>query len=103
MAEEEILKLRERCRKIFSILSGPVKCSIRKIGELAKIPKSSVHRHAKAIEKRNRYPESSFWEISEGQQFLSRLIFATIFVFGIMCGAGADETFFNDMMLVFWE
>ena len=57
MAEEEILKLRERCRKIFSILSGPVKCSIRKIGELAKIPKSSVHRHAKAIEKRKGQPE----------------------------------------------
>ena len=60
MEEEEILKLRERCRKIFSILSGPVKCSVRKISELAKIPKSSVHRHAKAIEKRNLYPESSF-------------------------------------------
>ena len=41
--------------------------------------------------KKNLYPESFFGEISEGQQFLSRLIFATIFVFGIMCGVGAGR------------
>ena len=94
MAEEEILELRERCRKIFSILSCPVKYSVRKISKLAEIPKSSVHRHAKAIERRNLYPESFFWEIFEGQQFLNRLIFATIFVFGIMCGVGAGRISF---------
>jgi hypothetical protein len=92
--EEKILELRERCRKIFSILSCPVKYSVRKISKLAEIPKRSVHRHAKAIERRNLYPESFFWEISEGQQFLSRLIFATIFVFGIMCGVGAGRISF---------
>jgi hypothetical protein len=92
--EEELLELRERCRKIFSILSCPIKYSARKISKLTEIPKSSVHRHAKAIEKRNVYPESFFWEIPEGQQFLSRLIFATIFVFGIMCGVGAGRISF---------
>ena len=50
--------MRERERKIFSILSRPVKYSVRKISELAKIPKSSVHRHKKAIEKRNLYHEN---------------------------------------------
>ena len=89
-----MLEFRERCRKIFSILLCPVKYSVRKISKLTEIPKSSVHRHAKAIEKRNLYPESFFWEISEGQQFLSRLIFATIFVFGIMCGVGAGRISF---------
>ena len=86
--------MRERCRKIFAILSGPAKCSVRKIGELTGISKSSVHRHKKAIERRNRYPESFFWETSEGQLFLNKLIFATIFVFGIMCGVGADRISF---------
>jgi len=94
--EEVILESRERCRKIFSILSCPVKYSVRKISKLAKIPKSCVHRLTKAIERRNLYPESFFGEISEseGQQFLSRLIFATIFVFGIMCGVGAGRISF---------
>jgi len=91
VAEGEILELRERCRKIFSILSCPVKYSVRKISELAEIPKSSAHKHAKAIERRNLYPEPLFWEIAEGQQFLSRLIFATIFVFGIMCVVGRSR------------
>jgi len=94
VAEEEILEMGERCRKIFSVLSFSVKYSVRKISKLAEIPKSSVHRHVKAIERRNLYPESFFWEISEGQQFLSRLIFATVFVFGIMCGVGADRISF---------
>ena len=89
-----MLELRERCREIFSILSCPVKYSVRRISRLTGIPKSSAHRHAKAIEKRDLYPESFFWETSEGQQFLSRLIVATIFVFGIMCGVGAGRISF---------
>jgi hypothetical protein len=44
VVEEEILELRKRCRKIFSILSCPVKYSVRKISELVEISKSSIHR-----------------------------------------------------------
>ncbi|MBC2695507.1 MAG: hypothetical protein HF982_09595 [Desulfobacteraceae bacterium] len=65
--------MRERCRKIFSILSFPVKYSVRKISELAEIPKSSVHRHAKAIERRNLYPESFFGKSLKVNNFLADL------------------------------
>ncbi|MDL1968252.1 MAG: hypothetical protein LWW97_06815 [Deltaproteobacteria bacterium] len=58
------------------------------------ISRKKEAQHAKAIERKNLYPESFFGEISEGRQFLSRLIFATIFMFGIMHGVGAGRISF---------
>ena len=54
-----------RSRQIYSIIKLPVKYTVRKISELTNIPKSSIHRLVKAILKRNRYPESYFWETQE--------------------------------------
>ena len=52
--------------------------------------KSSVHRHLQAIGRRDRYPESSFWETEAGRNWLIRLVVATLFVFGLKRGVGAD-------------
>jgi len=79
-----------RSRQIYSILKLPVKYSIRNIAKLINIPKSSVHRLRQAILKRNQYPESYFWETEEGYHWLRILVYATIFLFGIKCGIGAE-------------
>ena len=81
--------MRSRSKKIFSALQCPVKCSIRKIGQILGISKSAVHRHKNAIEQRNRYPESHFWETQEGIAFLCRLFVGVLFLFGIKSGIGA--------------
>jgi hypothetical protein len=40
--------------------------------------------------RRNQYPESHLWEREEGYQWLCILVFATVYVFGIMRGVGAE-------------
>jgi len=81
--------MRSRSERIFSKLSCSVKCSIREIGWILGISKSAVHRHKNAIEKRNRFPESYFWETKEGIGFLCRLFVGALFLFGIKSGIGA--------------
>ncbi len=93
--------MRSRARKVFSILTGSVKCSIRKIAELTGIPKSSSHRHAQAVKKRNLHPESHLWETEEGHAWLLRLYYGAIIFFGLQCGIGAGKlsSFFRFLRL----
>ncbi len=94
--------MRERQSKIYKVLCNAKKLSVRKIGKLTNIPKSSAHRHKKLIEARNLYPESGFWETAEGQKFQHRLVIATILIFGVMCGAGAGKIrFFFKLIRIF--
>ncbi len=88
--------MRSRARKVFSILTGTAKYSIRKIAELTGIPKSSSHRHAQAAKKRNLHPESHLWETEEGHAWLCRLFYGAIIIFGLQCGIGSGKlsTFF---------
>ena len=90
-----------RSSQIYSIIKLPVKYTVRRISELTNIPKSSIHRLVKAILKRNRYPESYFWETQEGYNWLRILIFAVIFLIGINCGIGAEtiSAFFKMLRL----
>jgi hypothetical protein len=64
--------------------------SIRRLAEQTGLSKSSVHRHLQAINRRDRYPESSFWETEAGRHWLIRLVVATLFVFGLKRGVGAE-------------
>ena len=52
--------------------------------------KSSVHRHQQATVRRNQHPESGLWETQEGDAWLQRLVFATLYVFGLQRHVGAD-------------
>jgi hypothetical protein len=65
--------------------------SVRRLAEQSGLSKSSVHRHLQAIERRDRYPESSFWETEAGCTWLIRLVIATLFVFGLKRGVGAES------------
>ncbi len=84
------MNLRQRCQQVFDAISEGGQRSIRRIAAATGIPKSSVHRHQRVIERRNQYPESSWWETAAGQEWLRLLVFGTIYVFGIKCGIGAQ-------------
>src|SRR5262249_52708543 len=57
--------------------------SIRSLADRIGLSKSSVYRHLQAIDRRDRYPESSLWETKAGRTWLIRLVVATLFVFGL--------------------
>ena len=65
--------------------------SIRQLAQATGIPKSSVDRHCKALHRRAQEPEAVLWEQAVGYQWLQRLVFAVVFVFGIKSGVGAER------------
>jgi hypothetical protein len=75
--------------------------SVRGLAERIGLSKSSVHRHLQAIDRRDRYPESSLWETEAGRTWLVRLVVATLFVFGLKRGVGAEtlSEFFGRLRL----
>ena len=83
--------IRERCQKVLQCLCQRTQQSIREIAAVTGIPKSSVHRHLKAIERRQQYGESYLWETAEGEEWLKLLVFGVIYCFGIKGGIGADS------------
>jgi Family of unknown function (DUF6399)/IclR helix-turn-helix domain len=75
---------------IFNAIREHGKQSVRRLAERTGLSKSSVHRHLQAVKRRERYPESSLWETEAGRTWLIRLIVATLFVFGLKRGVGAE-------------
>src|SRR5918999_4186144 len=86
---------------IFNSIRAHGKQSVRRLAERTGLSKSSVHRHLQAIERRDRYPESSFWETEAGRTWLIRLVVATVLVFGLKRGVGAEtlSEFFSHLHL----
>ena len=64
--------------------------SVRRLAHQTGLSKSSVHRLTQAMERRNCYPESWFWETADGRQWLTRLVIATLYTFGLKRGVGLD-------------
>ena len=75
---------------IFNSIREHGKQSIRSLADRIGLSKSSVHRHLQAIDRRDRSPESSFWETKAGHTWLIRLVVATLCVFGLKRGVGAE-------------
>ena len=86
---------------IFNSIREHGKQSIRSLADRTGLSKSSVHRHLQAMDRRDRYPESSFWETEAGHVWLIRLVVATLFVFGLKRGVGAEtlSEFFSRLRL----
>ena len=84
------MNLRERTQAIFAKVWEQGNSSIRRIAAATGMAKSSVHRHRQAIERRNQYPESPLWEMASGHQWLQRLVWAVVYVFGVKHGIGND-------------
>ena len=86
---------------IFNAIREHGQQSIRSLADHTGLSKSSVHRHRQAIDRRDRSPESSLWETEAGRAWLIRLVVATLFVFGLQRGVGAEtrSEFFSRLRL----
>ena len=76
--------------RIFNAIREYGQQSVRHLAERIGFSKSSVPRHLRAIKRRDCYPESSLWETEVGRNWLIRLVVATLFVFGLKRGVGAE-------------
>ena len=61
---------------IFNALCDNAKQSIRHLARQTGMSKSRVHRLKQAMERRDRHPESWFWETEDGRRWLMRLVVA---------------------------
>jgi len=75
--------------------------SVRHLAARTGLSTSSVPRHLRAIDRRDRSPESSLWETEAGRTWLIRLVVATWFVFGLKRGVRAEtlSEFFGHLRL----
>jgi len=83
--------IRKRGKQVFQAIKEKSCQGIAAIAWATGMTKSSVHRHQQAIERRNQYPESAFWESEAGSAWLKLLVLGSIFFFGIKHGVGVGE------------
>jgi hypothetical protein len=76
--------------RIFNCLCENGAQSVRRIAHKTGFSKSSVHRLQQAIARRGRHPESWLWETEEGRCWLTRLLVATLYTFGLKRGVGLE-------------
>src|SRR5262249_8982729 len=75
---------------VFKCLCDHGRQGVRRIAQQTGLSKSSVHRLRHALERRNSHPESWLWETAEGRQWLTRLVVAMLYTFGLKRGLGLD-------------
>ena len=80
----------DKSLRVFKCLCDHGTQSVRHLAYKTGLSKSSVHRLQQAMERRDRHPESWFWETAEGRQWLTRLVVATLYTFGLKRGVGMD-------------
>ena len=64
--------------------------SIRQLAQRTGLAKSSAHRLKQAMERRDVHPESWVWETEVGRRWLTRLVVATLYTFGLQRGVRMD-------------
>ena len=86
---------------IFKSLCENANQSIRQLARQTGISKSSVHRLTQAIARRDRSPESWLWATEDGRRWLTRLLAATLYTFGLKRGVGLEtiSEFFTHLRL----
>ena len=91
----------DKSLRIFKSLCDNGTQGVRRIAQQTGLSKSSVHRLKQAMERRNSHPESWFWETEDGRQWLTRLVVATLYTFGLKRGVGMDtmREFFTHLRL----
>jgi len=87
--------------RIFKSLCENANQSIRQLARQTGISKSSVNRLKQAIERRDRSPESWLWETEDGRRWLTRLVVAALYTFGLKRGVGLEtiSEFFTHLHL----
>jgi hypothetical protein len=76
--------------RIFKCLCDNGPQSIRQLAQRTGVAKSSAHRLKQAMERRDVHPESWVWETEAGRRWLTRLMVATLYTFGLKRGVGMD-------------
>jgi hypothetical protein len=91
----------DKSLRIFNSLCDNAKQSVRQLAQKTGFSKSSVHRLRQAMERRNGHAESWCWETEEGHLWLTRLVVATLYIFGLKRGVGAEtiSEFFDRLRL----
>jgi hypothetical protein len=84
------MRLWSKSVRIFTSIRENGKQSIRQLARHTGLSKSSLHRHTQAMARRDCHPESWLWETPEGRNWLIRLVVATLFMFGLKRGVGAE-------------
>ena len=86
---------------IFNSIREHGKPSIRSLAERTGLSKRTVQRHLQARARRDCSPESSFWQTPAGRAWLIPRVVATLFVFGLKRGVGAEtlSEFFSRLRL----
>jgi hypothetical protein len=80
----------DRSLRIFKSLCDYGKQSVRQLAQRTGVSKSSAHRLRQALERRGASPEAGRWETEAGRQWLTRLVVATLYTFGLKRGVGVD-------------
>ena len=80
----------DKSLQIFKCLCDHGTQSVRRLAQKTGLSKSSVHRLQRAMERRDGHPESWLWETEAGRQWLTRLVVATLYTFGLKRGVGMD-------------
>lgn len=75
---------------IFKYFCDHGKQSVRRIAQQTGLSKSSVHRLGQAMEGRGSQAEAGWWETEAGRRWLTRLVVATLYTFGLKRGVGLD-------------
>ena len=83
-------KIRSIGARIFTVLRESDNLTYRQLAKEANTSKSSAFRQVEGIQRRNVYPESFLWEHEEGYEWIRRHFFATLLIFGVQHGIGAD-------------
>ncbi len=91
----------EKSLRIFKCLCENGSQGVRRIAQQTGLSKSSVHRLTQAMARRGVHPESWLWETEDGRQWLTRLVVATLYTFGLKRGVGMDtiSEFFERLRL----
>src|SRR5262249_25299875 len=80
----------DKSLRIFKCLGDNATQSIRHLAHQTGFSKSSVQRLKQAMARRNSHPESWFWETEAGRAWLTRLVVAALYTFGLKRGVGLD-------------
>ena len=98
------MKLREKAKRFYEIINSNVRKTVREIAADTSISKSSVQRNLASQRKRVNSVGHDFFETEAGADFLKRLFYCVIFIFGIQASVGSEtlSLFFNTMMLTFY-
>jgi Family of unknown function (DUF6399)/IclR helix-turn-helix domain len=91
----------DKSLRIFNSLCENATQSVRQLAQQTGLSKSSVHRLQQAMERRNGHPESWLWETEDGRRWLTRLVVAALYTFGLKRGVGLEtlSEFFTHLHL----